>query len=530
MEFFRKIEEKWQNKWEEARIFEADPDSGKKKFFLTVPYPYCSGSLHIGHGRTYTIGDIVARFNRMRGFNVLWPMAFHVTGTPVFSISKRIELGEEEVVDLYREYVEMYEMGPKLTEKIVESFKEPWNVANYFSNMIINDFKALGFSIDWRRTFTTGDSEYNSFVTWQFNRLNEKGYITKGRYPVLYCQSCDNAAGEDDIARGDEIKASVGEYVLVKFLLDDSFLVAATMRPETILGITNIWVNPNEEYVKAYVDGEQWIVSEHAVAKLEKQGRKVTTKERLKGKTLIGKHAKVPLLLQDVMVLPAAFVNVREATGIVYSVPAHAPWDYVGLKDLQDQPDKLREYGITAEDVSRIVPVPIIQVEGYGKLPAVEEVGRFEVEGIDDSEAIDKATESLYKAEFYNGIMTSVCNTYSGLTVQQAKEKIFEDLSRQAMADRMYEVMSLEKPVECRCGGDVTVAVLPDQWFINYGDESWKRLARECLASMEIDPRNYRKLFEDTVEWLHERPCARKRGIGTKLPWDKKWIIESLSD
>ncbi len=529
MEFFRKIEEKWQKKWEEASIFEADPDTGKK-FFLTVPYPYCSGSLHIGHGRTYTIGDIIARFRRMRGFNVLWPMAFHVTGTPVFSISKRIELGEEEVIELYREYVRMYETDPKRIEEIVESFKEPWNVARYFSKMIINDFKALGFSIDWRRTFTTGDSEYNSFVTWQFNRLSEKGYITKGKYPVLYCQSCDNAVGEDDIARGDEIKASVGEYILVKFILDNSFLVAATMRPETILGVTNIWVNPGAEYVKAHVDGEEWIVSEHAARKLEKQGRKITLRERLKGRALLGEHVKVPLLLQEVMILPATFVNVREATGVVYSVPAHAPWDYVGLKDLQEHPEKLREYGITAEDLNRIVPKPIIQMEDYGRLPAAEEVGRFEVEDIDDSEAIDKATESLYKAEYYNGTMTSACQAYSGLTVQQAKEKVFEDLSSQAMADKMYEVMSLEKPVECRCGGDVIVAVLPDQWFINYGNEGWKRLARDCLASMKIDPRVYRKLFEDTVEWLHERPCARKRGIGTNLPWDKKWIIESLSD
>jgi len=530
MEFLRKIEEKWQKTWENARIFEADPDPNKKKFFLTVPYPYCSGSLHVGHGRTYTIGDIIARFNRMRGFNVFWPMAFHVTGTPVFGISRRIELGEKDVLDLYREYVGMYETDPEKVEEILRSFKEPWNVANYFANMIINDFKALGFSIDWRRRFTTGDKEYNSFVTWQFNKLMEEGYITKGEYPILFCLRCENAVGEDDIVRGDEIKASVGEYVLIKFELDDFNLVAATMRPETVLGVTNIWVNPNEEYVKADVDGENWIVSEQSIRKLENQGRKIRVKERLKGRKLIGKHVLVPLLNKGVVILPANFVDANEATGVVYSVPAHAPWDYIGLKDLQEHPDKLEKYEISAEEIKKIRLISIIQVKGYGEFPAVEECQKFGVGDAEDTEKIDKATENLYKAEFYNGILKSICGGYKGLTVQQAKEKIFEDLKKQNKSDKMYEVMSLEKPVECRCGGKVIVAILPDQWFINYGNEGWKKLARKCLASMTIRPKIYRKLFKDTVEWLHERPCARKRGIGTPLPWDRKWIVESLSD
>lgn len=531
MEFFRKIEEKWQKAWEEARIFDADPDPNKRKFFLTVPYPYCSGSLHIGHGRTYTIGDIIARFNRMKGFNLLWPMAFHVTGTPVFGISKRIELGEKEVIDLYRKYVKMYEDDVKKVEEIVESFRKPWNVANYFSNMIIDDFKALGFSIDWRRQFTTGDAEYNSFVTWQFRKLMEKGYITKGEYPILFCLRCGNAVGEDDIVRGDEIRASVGEYVLIEFDLDGSNLVAATMRPETILGVTNIWINPNEKYVKINIDNkEDWIVSEKSMRKLEKQGRSVQVKEILEGSALVGRYTFVPLTKKKIVVLPANFVDANEATGVVYSVPAHAPWDYMGLKHLQENADELKEYKVHLREIKEIKPISIIQVKGYGEFPAAEECQRLDAKDLTDIEKIEKATDNLYKAEFYNGILKPVCNKYSGLTVRQAKEKIVQDLKKQHRSDTMYEVMSVEKPVECRCGGKVIVAVLPDQWFINYGIEEWKRLARDSLASMRINPKIYRKLFDDTIEWLHERPCARKRGLGTPLPWDQKWIIESLSD
>ncbi|MEM4524018.1 MAG: class I tRNA ligase family protein, partial [Archaeoglobaceae archaeon] len=79
---FADIERKWQEEWEKNRIFEAEPND-KKKFFITVPYPYLNGNLHAGHTRTFTIGDAYARYMRMKGYNVLFPLGFHVTGTPI---------------------------------------------------------------------------------------------------------------------------------------------------------------------------------------------------------------------------------------------------------------------------------------------------------------------------------------------------------------------------------------------------------------------------------------------------------------
>ena len=86
----KEIEPKWQMRWREAQAFDADPNPQRPKFYLTVPYPYANAPMHVGHGRTYTIGDIIARYKRMSGFNVLWPMAAHVTGTPVAGVAKRI--------------------------------------------------------------------------------------------------------------------------------------------------------------------------------------------------------------------------------------------------------------------------------------------------------------------------------------------------------------------------------------------------------------------------------------------------------
>ena len=80
---WKEIQEKWKREWDQAGIFEADPDPSREKFFITVAYPYPNSPQHIGHGRTYTLTDVHARYLRMRGYNVLFPMAFHYTGTPI---------------------------------------------------------------------------------------------------------------------------------------------------------------------------------------------------------------------------------------------------------------------------------------------------------------------------------------------------------------------------------------------------------------------------------------------------------------
>lgn len=96
------IEEKWQKRWAEARIFECDPDPKKEKFFITVAYPYPNSPQHIGHGRTYTLADAHARYMRMKGFNVLFPMAFHYTGTPILAMSRRLREGDEELIRTFK--------------------------------------------------------------------------------------------------------------------------------------------------------------------------------------------------------------------------------------------------------------------------------------------------------------------------------------------------------------------------------------------------------------------------------------------
>jgi len=117
---------------------------------------------------------------------------------------------------------------------------------------------------------------------------------------------------------------------------------------------------------------------------------------------------------------------------------------------------------------------------------------------------------------------------YFGLSVAGAKDKVRQDLIAEGKATTMYEL--LNRPVQCRCKTECIVKIVSDQWFIDYGKPEWKALAHKNLDRMEILPAEVRPEFNNVIDWLHEKACARKSGMGTRLPWDKDWIIESLSD
>ncbi|MBI4173510.1 MAG: leucine--tRNA ligase [Candidatus Aenigmarchaeota archaeon] len=518
---FHAVEKKWQERWKKAGVFEAERSS-KKKLFATVPYPYCSGPLHIGHGRTYTTADIWVRYHRMKGLNVLWPMAFHITGTPILAVSKRLQEKDAKTVALYNDYVSLYVKDKKEIKKVIDSFADPWNVANFFASVISRDFDSLGFSIDWTRSFTTGDKEYNAFIGWQFRKLKAMGLITKGRHPVQYCLNCKNAVGEDDIRDGDTLDTSINSFYTIKFPFENAFLVAASVRPETIFGVTNIWVRPDAEYVKARVGKETWIVAKQAVEQLENQGHEVAVIETLAGKQLIGKMASPPLEKRPIPILPATFIDTAVGTGVVYSVPYHSCHDYVALLDVKKGPER---HGVKKSVTDKVEPIKVIEVGG--RFLVKETVERLGVKSQLDHDLLKQADALVYKEEFYAGQLAAIAGAFAGMKASEAKEKIGDSLVENGRGGLLY--VSATPNLLCRDGGRVVVKII-DQWFIDYGNEAWKTKARDCLAAMTILPEKYRGVFSHTIGWLNQRACARKRGIGTLLPWDQEWIIESLSD
>ena len=520
------VSAKWQSRWFGEGVFEANVDRSRPKFFITVPYPYIEGPPHIGHGRTFTVGDIVARFMRMMGYNVLFPLAFHITGTPIQAVSDRLAKGDAEYEARLRREVGLYVKDASEAAKIVDGFKDPWNIVRFFKDRYVEDYKSMGYSMDLRRMFTTGDWDYSSFIIWQYAKLRSRGFLVRGEHQVLYSPDENQAVGEHDIRGGDEVRVDIVQFNLIKFKLEDGpFLVAATLRPETIFGATNVWINPDSSYVEALVNGERWIISKVASWKLQYQGKEVRIVREFKGSELVGKFAVSPIGVK-LPILPASFVDEDTATGVVYSVPAHAPYDYVALMDLKQDKEALRRFNI--EDlVSRIEPIPIIKLPGYGKYPAEDVVKRLGVKSQADVDKLNEATSIVYRDEFYNGVMAE--NTpYSGLKVSEARVKVIEDLKLKGLWDVMYETEP--RKVYTRGGSRVIVALIKDQWFLHFGNPEWKRVTLEAFNRIKIIPESYRPLFKSTIDWLDMRPCARKRGLGTRMPWDPDWVIESLSD
>lgn len=525
LEDIRNIERKWQRRWMESRVFEPKIDKSKPKFFLTVPYPYTSGPLHIGHGRTYTIGDIIARYKRLKGYNVLFPMAFHITGTPIAAISDRIANGDEKAISMYKEYIMLYEKNPDNVDNIIESFKDPFNVATYFANKISSDFISLGYSIDWRRRFHTGERIYNKFVEWQYHKLKKLGLLKKGSHYVTYCLLHKQPEGEDDIQDADINPVEIIEFVAIKFKLDDGYILASTLRPETIFGATNLWVNPDTKYVKIRFNNEYYYISKDALVKFEHQYGKVILESEFEGRYFIGKKVIDPLG-NELLILPAFFVDPDTATGFVYSEPSDAPYDYVALEELKNNPELLSKFDLNPEIVKAIEPIKIITVPNVIGHHAEKVVKEMNITDQKDPR-LEEATKKVYKEQYYNGVMSEKVERFAGIPVSEAKDKVKEWLINEGKALIFYET---SRKAFCRAGGKIIVARIDDQWFIDYSQEWWKERTKKWLKEMIIIPEKYKKLFFDTVDWLHERPCARKRGLGTKLPFDPEWVIESLSD
>jgi leucyl-tRNA synthetase len=510
---WKEIETKWRQKWIENKDFETNLNDKPKKF-ITVAYPYPNSPQHIGHGRTYTLADVHARFFRMSGFNVLFPMGFHYTGTPILGMAKRVEANDKELISNLKN---LYDVP----EETIKEFAEPVKIANYFHQEIKAGMIEMGYSIDWRREFTTIDPVYNKFIEWQVNTLREKNLIIQGSHPVGWCPKDQNPVSQHDTL-GD-VEPDFTEYILIKFKFEDYIIPTATLRPETIFGVVNLWVNSEIIYKKITVDDERWIVSKECAYKMEFLDKKITYDGEIKGSDLIGKTVTVPHRNESIVMLPASFVESETGTGIVMSVPAHAPFDYQALIDLKKakiEPELFKK-------VNSITPISIIETEGYGENPAKEVVEKFNVVNQNDPK-LEEATKEVYGKEFYGGKLNSKTGQFSGIKVSYAKDTIKEWLIQNKHADILLELTN--SPVRCRCGAECVVKVLNNQWFLNYGDKDWKELTIKCFDSMSILPQEIRAEFNYVIGWLRERACARQHGLGTKLPWDKDWIVESLSD
>ncbi|MBU0590859.1 leucine--tRNA ligase [Candidatus Micrarchaeota archaeon] len=498
------IEGKWRKKWAEKKAFESDPEKNMEKYYLTAAFPYPNSPQHIGHARTYTTLDIHARYMRLKGYNVLLPMAFHVTGTPIIAMAQRIADKDEEVLKVFENIY-------GISRQTAATLTRPEDLVMHFSKEIEEGMREMGYSIDWRRKFYTFDKKFNRFIQWQFHKLKEHGLIVQGEHPIAWCPKDNQAVGAHD-TKGDA-DPELKEFTAVKFAYGDGYILTATLRPETIYGVTNIWINPINIHVKAKSSktNEVYYISKNAYEKMNYQNFDLEILEEFKGEKLISdknKKAKNPITGEELPLYAAPYVKDDEGTGIVMSVPSHAPYDHIALLDM----------GI------HLNYSQIIQVDGY-KFMAKELIEKMGVKDQNDPK-LDDIVSQTYKKEILTGVM--LVGPYKGEKVSVAIEKTKKSILENNQALVFWELSN--KPIYCRCGAHLTVNILGKQWFIDYENSTWKQNSHKCLDKMLIVPEKTRKEYDYAIDWFKQKACARSKGLGTPFPFEDGLVIEALSD
>ena len=343
---FKEIEPKWQKKWEEARVFHAENDYTKPKYYALVEFPYPSGQgLHVGHPRSYTALDIVARKRRMQGYNVLYPMGWDAFGLPTenFAIKNHIH---PEIV----------------TARNVEHFKA--------------QLKSLGLSFDWEREINTTDPGYYKWTQWIFLQLFKKGLAYKKEMSVNWCTSCKCVLANEEVVNGvcercgSEVIHKVKSQWMLKItayaqrLIDDlsdvnylervktsqinwigrstgaevefsttggDTLMIYTTRPDTLFGATYMVMSPEHPYIEKWADR---ITNMEAVREYQEVSARKSDFERTEmakdktGVRLEGVAAINPVNGKEIPIFISDYVLMSYGTGAIMAVPGHDTRDW----------------------------------------------------------------------------------------------------------------------------------------------------------------------------------------------------------
>ncbi|MBW3012596.1 leucine--tRNA ligase [Candidatus Woesearchaeota archaeon] len=529
---FVKIQEKWKRKYKENKIGEVDLDKNKKKWFMIWAYTTASGFIHMGHMRGYSYADVICRYKRMNGHNVLLPAGGHATGNGAITKAYRLQQKDPKLI------AEFKENG--VPEKDLKRLEDPDEFVNFFCKQYIDNFRTFGFIGDWERRFvSTISPEYQKFITWQFMKLKELGLLTQKPYFATACVKCGPVAvdpSEMDLQKGGNAEQQEFTLIKLRYEEDDQFIMCATLRPETMYGQTNIWIDPDTTYAKIKVPveikkkkkTETWIVSKECAEKLKFQIDGIKDAGEIHAKEMLGNYCHAPAVDREIIILPSSFCDPNIGSGIVTSVPSDAPHDYMGLEDLKTTKSLWEKYGLNHGDLMKIELIPIIKTPGYGDFPAKEICERLGIKSQHDHAKLEQAKKEIYKLGFHTGVMNENCGPYAGMKVTEAKDKMKQDLIENGDADIMYD---LSEEVICRCGEHVIIKRYDDQWFIRYSDKKLTETSKKHAKTMNIFPDSYRDNMQATLDWFEDRACARQgKWMGTVFPFDEKYIIEAISD
>ncbi len=395
----RLIDKKWQDRWEEAKLFEAKEDHSKKKFYSLVEFPYPSGSgMHVGHIKAYSGLEVISRKRRMEGYNVLFPIGFDAYGLPTENTAIKTGVHPRQVTDN--------------------------NIKKFTSQL-----KRVGFSFDWSRVVDTTEEEYYKWTQWIFLKMYENGLVFRDKTLVNYCPSCkvvlsneDSQGGKCDICKSEIVQKtkevwylriteyadklleglkdvdylpnvrlqqenwigkSTGAYVNFKLNVDDSLRIYTT-RPDTLYGVTFMVIAPEHPIIEKYrsriTNADALDAYKAECAKKSEFERTQLVKEKT-GVRIEGLTAVNPITEKEIPIYVADYVMMGYGTGAIMAVPAHDTRDY----------DFAKKFCI---DIVEVIKGGDISVEAY--TGDGEMVNSGVLNGITNKkDAIDKILEFL---------------------------------------------------------------------------------------------------------------------------------------
>ncbi|THB80525.1 MAG: leucine--tRNA ligase [Desulfobacteraceae bacterium] len=398
------IEDKWQKKWDEHNLFKVDEDPDKEKYYLLEMFPYPSGKIHIGHVRNYTIGDVVTRYKRMNGFNVIHPMGWDAFGMPAENAA-------------------------------IENNTHPaaWTYENI--DYMRAQLKKMGFSYDWDREVATCRPEYYRWEQWLFLKMFENGMAYRKESYVNWCEKCQTVLANEQVEQDKCWRCSqvvqqkklyqwyfkitdYAEDLLVhcdklpgwpdkvtimqknwigksfgselKFQIDgsDEDIIVFTTRPDTVFGATFMCLAPEHPLVETLSRGtEQEGAVAEFVNRISHQERSATGIEKYeKEGVFVGAHCINPATGEKIPVYTANFVLMEYGTGAIMSVPAGDQRDF----------EFARKYGLNI----RVVVQPEGESLDGNTMPEAYTgpgimVNSGEFNGMDNKSAIDAITQWL---------------------------------------------------------------------------------------------------------------------------------------
>ena len=273
----KEVEGRWYEYWLKEDLFKAEVPSEKEPFCIVIPPPNVTGTLHMGHALNNTLQDILCRYKRMKGFNVLWQPGTDHAGIATQNVVEK---------DLMKKSISRHDVG---REKFIELV---WEWREKYGGLIINQLKKLGSSCDWSRERFTMDEGLSRAVKEVFVRLYEEGLIYRGDYIINWCPRCHTALADLEVEHED--RDSFLYHLRYRFENSDKYLVVATTRPETLLGDTAVAVNPEDERYS----------------------------------NLPGTRVLLPILNKPVPVLFDRYVDMEFGTGVLKITPAHDANDF----------------------------------------------------------------------------------------------------------------------------------------------------------------------------------------------------------